>query len=171
MERTKKIISVLFIGGVQMQNTKLAIFKIGDEDYGFDIMEVTTIEKYMPINRVTNSPQNMIGVMRLREKIIPVYSLRRKFGLKEKKYDDNTRYMITISNGIPIAYEVDDMKHIISIDSEKMNDIPPLVKTQETSYIKYITNVNDQLVVVLDNNKIITENEQKILRAIIKSVQ
>jgi purine-binding chemotaxis protein CheW len=154
-----------------MQNTKLAIFKLGDEVYGMDILEVGTIEKHIPINRVTNSPHNMLGVMRLREKIIPVYSLRRKFGMEEKKYDANTRYIVTTSNGIPVAFEVDDMEQIIPLEPEQMLDLPLLVKTQDTSFMKYVCKVDDRLALVLDHNQLLEEDDQKTMRAILKSIQ
>ncbi|HWT76170.1 MAG TPA: chemotaxis protein CheW, partial [Mobilitalea sp.] len=80
-----------------MKNTKQAIFQLGDESYGLDIMEVNTIEKFITVEQVSNSPKNMKGIIRLRGDIIPVYSLRRKFGLEDKEPDDESRYIITTS--------------------------------------------------------------------------
>jgi len=167
MERTEEKRSN-FIGGVTMENTKQAIFKLGEEAYGMDIMAINSVEKPLPVEKVANSPVNMKGVINLRDEKIPVYSLRKKFGLDEKEVDEDTRLIITSSNGISIAYEVDKMDEIITLESEHILDAPPLVMNTDTSYIKAIVKNNDCLVILMDIDGILTKEEQNTIKAIIK---
>jgi purine-binding chemotaxis protein CheW len=151
-----------------MQSTKQAIFKLGDEEYGLDIMEVNTIEKFLPIEAAANLPKNIKGIIRLRGDVIPVYSLRRKFGLEDIGPDDNTRFIITTSNGILIAYEVDQMVEIVQFEPEQLNETPSIVKSKDTSYIKSITSIHDRLAIMLDHDGILTDEEQNKIKAIKK---
>jgi purine-binding chemotaxis protein CheW len=151
-----------------MQTTKQAIFMLGEEEYGLDIMDVNIIEKVIPVEPVVNFPKNLKGIINLRGDIIPVYSLKRKFGLEEKEADENTRYIITTSNGILIAYEVDKMVEIVQFEQEQLNEVPPIVKSKDTSYMKYVTNVHDRLVIILDHDGILTEDEQSKIKTVVK---
>lgn len=151
-----------------MQSTKQAIFKLGEEEYGLDIMDVNMIEKFIPVEKVANSLKNVNGMIHLRGDIIPVYSLRRKFGLDEKEADKDTRLIITTSNGILVAYEVDKMLEIAQIKPEQLNEIPSAVQSKDTSYMKSITNLNGRLVILLNHDGILSVEEQNNILSIIK---
>lgn len=151
-----------------MQSTKQAVFMLGDKEYGMDIMEVNIIEKFMRIEPVASFPNNLKGIIKLRGDVIPVYSLRRKFGLGDAEASDDTRFIITTSNGIPIAYEVDKMSEIVLFEGDQIYEVPSIVKNKDTSYMKFITNVDDRLIVILDHDGILSEDEQNKIKAVIK---
>jgi purine-binding chemotaxis protein CheW len=50
-----------------MQSTKQAIFKLGEEDYGLDIMDVNIVEKVITVEPVTGFPKNLKGIIKLRD--------------------------------------------------------------------------------------------------------
>ncbi len=148
--------------------TKQAVFILGDREYGMDIMEVNIIEKYMNIEPVAGFSNNLKGIIRLRGDVIPVYSLRRKFGLPDIQPDDDTRFIITTSNGIQIAYEIDKMTEIVEFEEEQVFEVPSIVKNKDTSYMKKVSNVDDRLIVILDQNSILSEDEQSKIMKVIK---
>lgn len=151
-----------------MQSTKQAIFKLGEESYGLDIMNINSIEKPVPIEKAANAPANMKGMIILRGDKLPVYSLRKKFRLKEKEADEDTRLVVTNSNGITIAYEVDKMEEIVAFEEEQILDVPPLVKNKDTSYIKAVTKSNDHLLILMELDGILSEEEQSKIKAMLK---
>lgn len=152
-----------------MISTKQAVFQVGNEAYGLDIMNVNTVEKNITVEKVANSPKNMKGIIRLRGDIIPVYSLRMKFGLDDKESDSDTRLIITKSNEIQMAYEVDKMLEITQIEAEQIKEVPSIVKSNNTSYMKQVTNIEEKLVILMDHDGILTDEEQSGIKAIIKS--
>ena len=150
-----------------MQNTKQAVFMLGDKEYGMDIMEVNIIEKFMNIEPVASLPSNLKGIIKLRGDVIPVYSLRRKFGLEEIEPSDDTRFIITTSNGIQIAYEVDKMSEIVQFEEDQIFEVPSIIKSKDTAYMKLVTNIDDRLIVILDHDGILSEEEQNKIKAVI----
>lgn len=151
-----------------MQSSKQAIFKLGVEEYSLDIMDVNTIEKGATIEPVSSFPQNVKGVIRLRGDVIPVYSLRKKFGMEDIESSVDTRYIVTTSNGIQTAYEVDKMAEIVQIEANQFIDVPSIIKDNDTTYIKSIANMNGRLVLNLDNNGILSEEEQNKMKVVLK---
>lgn len=152
-----------------MVNTKQAVFYLEDEVYGMDIMDVKTIEKSIVVEQIANAPKNMKGIIRLRGDVIPVYSLRSKFGLPAKQPDQDVRLLITISNGIQIAYEVDKMQGIANTDLEQMIEVPSIMKSKNTTYMKNIFNLDGRLIVLLDKDGILTKEEEEQLKKLPKS--
>ena len=150
-----------------MQSTKQAVFMLGEEEYGMDIMEVNIIEKFMAIEPVANFPSNLKGIIKLRGDVIPVYSLRRKFGMEDTQPSDDTRFIITTSNGIMIAYEIDKMSEIVQFEDDQVFEVPQLVKSKDTSYMKSVTNIGDRLIIVLDHDGILSEEEQTKIKAVV----
>ena len=64
-----------------MEEMKPVVFKLDSENYGVDIGRVLGIEREQQIVRVPNTVSYIKGIMNLRGEIIPVYDLRKKFGL------------------------------------------------------------------------------------------
>lgn len=145
-------------------STKQAVFQLNGEDYGLDIIEVSTIEKDIDINKIANSPSNVKGKINLRGREIPVYSLRRKFGIEDKNQDKDTRYLIIDVKGMDIAFEVDQVKGILDIDSSDIFDVPSVIKCNDTSYIKSIAKVDDGLILLLDSSFLLSNEEMDALK-------
>lgn len=145
------------------KDTKQVIFKVGEEEFGLDIMLVNAIEKYTNVIRIPNSPECIKGVINLRGEVIPVYSLRNKFGLKEAEITDKTKLIVTKSKGILLAYEVDEVKEIVEIPKEDIFDAPAIVKNASTEYIEYIANVQGRMIILLYHDGMITNAEKEVI--------
>lgn len=154
-------------GAILGKQTKQVIFKLGNEEYGLDIMLVNAIEKYVDLVRIPNAPTYIRGIINLRGDIIPVFNLRKKFGLPEKEIDNNTKLIVTKSHDILMAYEVDEVKEILEIPLSNISETPVIVKSQDTAYMKAVANINGRMLVLLDHNGIISENEKVHIKTLI----
>lgn len=150
-----------------MQSTKQVIFKVGNEEYGLDIMLVNAIEKYANIVSVPNSPECIKGIINLRGDVIPVYTLRKKFGHQEIQADDNTKLIVTKSKEILLAYEVDCVEEIIEIDEKSISEPPAIVRNESTTYMGGIANVEGRMILLLNHDGIISgEEKQDIMKMV-----
>lgn len=151
-----------------MQSTKQAIFKLGEEEYGIDIRNVNAVEEFIALEPVTDAPQNVKGCITLRGNQIPVYSLRKMFNMQDKEPNDDTRLMITTMDGMMIAFEVDVMQEIIEFEPDEVYEVPDILRSSETSYIKNVAKRNDRVVLFLDDTKLITEIDKSKLKDLMK---
>lgn len=150
-----------------MNEVKQVIFKLDNEEYGLDIMNVNAIEKYTDISRVPNVSKYIQGIINLRGEVIPVYSLRIKFGLPEKAIDDNSKLIITKSDGVLIAFEVDSVVEILEIVSDNISEPPMVVKTVDTAYIDKVANIEGRMILLLDLNGILSSKEKEHIEDIV----
>ncbi len=151
-----------------MQSTKQAIFNLGEDEYSLDIMDVIAIEKLVDIRPTSSLPEYFKGVINLRGDIIPVYSLRKKFGMEEIEPDVDTRFIIIFSGGVLVAFEVDKMAGIVEVNGDQQSKVPIIVQSVDTSYLKAITKVNDRLVLMMDKNGFLSEDDLKKIEKVIK---
>ena len=89
-----------------MEEMKPVVFKLDSENYGVDISRVLGIEREQQIVRVPNTVSYIKGIMNLRGEIIPVYDLRKKFGLPAVQNQD-IQFIIVRVKDSKIALEVD----------------------------------------------------------------
>ena len=143
-----------------MKDTKQVIFNVGDEEYGLDIMLVNAIEKFTSIVRVPNSPDCVKGIINLRGEVIPVYSLRKKFGLPEVQASEKTKLIVTKSKGLTLAYEVDEVKEIVEISGTQLNETPAIVRNENTGYMGAVANLSGRMIILLNHDGIITNAEK-----------
>ena len=154
-----------------MQSTKQAVFEVGEEEYGLDIMDVNIVEKYMTIEPAADLPKNVKGIIRLRGDIIPVFSLRRKFCLEDIQPNEDTRFIITTSRDHLVAFEIDKMKEIVSLEKEQIYDVPTIVNNKDTAYMKAVANHQGRLVILLDHNELLSDDEQNKVKAVMNKLK
>ena len=70
------------------------VVNLGVEQYGIDIQYVDNIVRMQRITRVPLVQPYFVGVINIRGEIIPVMSLRLKFGLEPDNYTGTTRILI-----------------------------------------------------------------------------
>ncbi|MFP4698436.1 MAG: chemotaxis protein CheW [Eubacteriales bacterium] len=144
------------------------VFKLDHEEYGLDIMNVYVIEKYQEVVKVPNTPEYIEGIINLRGEVLPIYSLRKKFNLKDIDNNEDTKVIVTYTNDMKIGFVVDSVSEIITIDEDDIQGAPRLVTGVHRKYIKSVAKLKDRMVILIDIDKIITDEEQRELGQVIE---
>ncbi len=95
--------------------TEMAVFKIGDEEYAFDIEGVQEIIRYQDTTPLPDAPPYIDGVINLRGSIIPIFSLpdRLTFDLR---VDDKTKIIVCPVHGEKVGFVVDEVDEILFVE-------------------------------------------------------
>ncbi|MCL4490888.1 MAG: chemotaxis protein CheW [Nitrospirae bacterium] len=146
--------------GVSGEILQLVTFTLGNEEYAVDILRVQEINRMKEITRVPNSPAYVEGVINLRGKVIPVVSLRKKFGLAERENDEQSRIMIMDIQGITMGLVVDAVSEVLRIPASTVEPTPPMASNISTEFIKGIAKMEDRLIILLDMDRLIGKPEE-----------
>jgi purine-binding chemotaxis protein CheW len=142
------------------ESKKYLIFKLGNEEYGIDIKKVTTIiEKDMNIARVPKTPLFIKGVINLRGEIIPVMSLRLRFGMEADTFTEDTRIIIIKLEEVSIGLIVDSVAEVMELDEESTESIANFASELTLDYITGVGKANGRIITLLNLDKLITLNE------------
>jgi purine-binding chemotaxis protein CheW len=143
------------------ETKKYLIFKLGNEEYGIDIHKITTIiEKDMNIARVPKTPLFLKGVINLRGEIIPIMSLRIRFGQSEDIFTEDSRIVIVKFDEISVGLIVDAVIEVLELDEEATESISNIAGDISLDYITGVGKANGRIITLLNLDKLVTLNEE-----------
>ena len=145
---------------------QLVSFKIDNEEFGIDILNVQEINKMTQITKVPNSPKFVEGVINLRGRVIPVVNLRVKMDLPNKEYDKDTRIIVVDLTGKTVGFLVDSVSEVLRIPRNIMEPPPSIVAGINSNYITAVGKLEDGLLILLDLEQILKQEEKAVLETV-----
>lgn len=141
------------------QKSRYLTFSIGKETYGVEIKYVIEIIGIQTITEIPELPEYIKGIINLRGKIIPVMDVRLRFKKEPIEYNDRTCVIIVDINGTSIGLIVDKVAEVIIIPDQDIVEPPQMNKGTKNRYIKNMGKVGDDVKLLLDCEKLLTEDE------------
>lgn len=133
-------------------------FRLGDEDYGIDILRVQEIRSYEEPTRVAGSPRFVKGVVNLRGVIVPIVDLRLKFGL-DANYDPFTVVIVLNIGARIVGIVVDAVSDVISLAAEQMRAVPDFDGEVDAGHLVAIATLDERMVILVDIEKLMAAPE------------
>ncbi|MCC6218847.1 MAG: chemotaxis protein CheW, partial [Aquabacterium sp.] len=99
-------------------------FRLGDEEYGIDILKVQEIRGYENPTRIANAPHFLKGVVNLRGTIVPIVDLRLRFGCNSAEYNSFTVTIVLHIGQRTIGTVVDSVSDVVEIPAEAIRPSP-----------------------------------------------
>ena len=135
---------------------QLVGFKLGDEEFCIDIINVNEIIKMQKVTSIPNAPSSVLGIVNIRGKIIAVVDTRLKLNLHSREYNNDTRIIIVEFENKSIGFIVDEVTEVLRIPKNILKDVPDIVSTEvNTDYIRSIASIEDKIVILLDLKKLL----------------
>ncbi len=125
-------------------------FRLGDEEYGIDILKVQEIRGYENPTRIANAPHFLKGVVNLRGTIVPIVDLRLRFGCSSAEYDAFTVSIVLHIGQRTIGAVVDSVSDVMEISAEHVRPAPDTNSAVDAEYIRGLAHVGDRMVILLD---------------------
>ncbi len=146
------------------------IFLVGKEEYGLDVQGVTAIEPMMDIVPVPNAPACVLGLMNLRGEVIPVYSLRKRFGMEEITDKEKNKLIVARYDGKFIALKVDEVLEMQDFEDSAVSDTPVIAKSARTTYVRAVANKQGKLVLLLEPSGMYEGDEEAQMEEVLKNL-
>ena len=103
---------------------QLVVFRLGNEEFCVQILQVQEIILLSPITRVPKTPAFVEGVINLRGEIIPVVDLRKRFGLEVGELGEDARIVVVEVEGNLVGMIVDEVTQTLSIPASQLQPPP-----------------------------------------------
>lgn len=129
-----------------MAEVKYLVFSLGEQRYGIDLSNVNGIEEDCVISHAHYESHDIKGVIHLRDMIIPVFDLKRKFCVLQSTANSKTSLIITEIHGFNLAIEVDSIVGIHVLDSEKdIKPVPVVVRNDDNGCLVGVMNIDNAI--------------------------
>jgi purine-binding chemotaxis protein CheW len=139
---------------------QLVSFKIGNEEFGINILIVQEIIKTVQITKIPNAPVFVEGIINLRGKVIPVIDLRVKLNLEKKVQDKDTRIIVLEINSKTIGFIVDEVNEVLRIPKSITEPPPDMVTGLNSEFITAVGKLDDRLITLIDLEKVLSTDEK-----------
>ena len=135
------------------------VFTVADERYGVEIMKVREIILMEPITPVPNTLGFVIGVMNLRDQVIPVFDLKKKLNVTGDVVGNGRNIIVVEIDKVVTGLQVDDVNGIMAIPVGRIEPPDLFEGTIETDYLYGLGNTENGAIILLDTTVLCAPSE------------
>lgn len=107
---------------------QLVSFAVEGQEYAIDIARVQEIVQVPEtIVHVPNAPGHVLGLITLRERLLPLVSLRNLFGLPEREMDERSRVVVVALGATAVGVVTDSVSEVLRVGKDVVDAMPPLL--------------------------------------------
>lgn len=134
-------------------------FRLEDETYGINVMQVQEVLRYSEIAPVPGAPSYVLGIINLRGNVVTVIDTRQRFGLPSEEVTDNTRIVIIEADKQVVGILVDSVAEVVYLRQSEIETTPNVGNEEAAKFIQGVCNKNDELLILVDLEKMMTAQE------------
>lgn len=148
-----------------MQTYQHIAFQLGKEEFSIPILQIQEIMKPVTTTLIPESPEYIVGIINLRDKVIPVIDLKTRMSIPENGSVEKDQRVIVVNVGtLTVGGIVDAITGVIEFNEE---NIKRDLKSISSSMIEYIDGIamlgDNRLVQILNFNKILSFTDIALL--------
>jgi purine-binding chemotaxis protein CheW len=136
-------------------------FRLGDEKYGINVMQVQEVLRITEIAPVPGAPTYVLGIINLRGNVVTVIDTRNRFGLMSKETDESSRVVIIETENHIIGILVDSVAEVVELKASEMENAPNVGNEESSKYIQGVTSTENELLILVDLNKFLSDEEKE----------
>lgn len=134
-------------------------FRLQEETYGINVMQVQEVLRYSEIAPVPGSPDYVLGIINLRGNVVTVIDTRSRFGLPPAEVSDNTRVVIIEAEKQVIGILVDSVAEVVYLKQSEVDGAPNVGTDESARFIQGVANREGELLILVDLNKLLNDEE------------
>ncbi|MFY9605249.1 MAG: chemotaxis protein CheW [Thermoplasmata archaeon] len=139
------------------ESAQYVVFRLGKEEYGFDVRVVREINNMEEVAKVHRSASHIEGVINLRGKLLTVVNLRKRFGMEPNPATEgNQRIVVVDAADAPVGFLVDEVMEVARFPKESVEKAPPYIASGiEAQYVIGIAKHEERLITLIDPLKVL----------------
>jgi len=145
---------------------QLVTFRLKDESYGINVMQVQEVLRVSEIAPVPGAPGYVLGIINQHGNVVTVIDTRSRFGLPSAEPDDRSRVVIIESEQQVVGMLVDGVAEVVELRHSEIDSAPSVGSEESARYIQGVASRGDDLLIVVDLNKLLTDREWSDMAAL-----
>ena len=147
---------------------QLVTFRLGEELYGVNIMDVKEIVRLQNVRVIPNAPYYVEGIIKLRSEIIPIIDLHKRFNIQSTSKPEDIEmeggFIILDIEGSKIGIIIDKVERVVTIKEEEVKEPPQMLSGIGNEYSEGVVREEHGYLIMLNTRKLFNASElQKII--------
>ena len=130
-------------------------FRLGDEIYGIDVLQVQEVLRITEISPVPGAPNHVLGIINLRGNVVTVIDARNRFGLAPKETDDSSRIVVVDAYEKVVGLLVDNVSEVAYVPNSQIEMAPNVGTDEGNKFVSGVSNRDGELLIMVDLAKLI----------------
>ncbi|WP_027357672.1 chemotaxis protein CheW [Desulforegula conservatrix] len=151
-----------------IQAAQYLTYRLEDEVFAVDVAKVREILDYTPATKIPGTPDFISGIINVRGSVIPVVNMRIKFGLPNTEKTVNTCIVVmeigSDEEKTILGALVDSVQEVFELEAAMIEPPPKMGTRLKTEYIKGIGKRNNELIIILDIDRVFSNSELMIIK-------
>lgn len=149
------------INNTSFTERQLVTFKLGEDEFGVDIMNVKEIIRVPDITKVPNAPDYVEGACNLRGNVLPIIDGRTWLNLERRNRDENSRVIVIDVDGNATGVVVDKVSEVMRVNVADIEEPPQIVRNVNADYLNGVVKLENgnRLIMLLDVVKALQINK------------
>jgi purine-binding chemotaxis protein CheW len=138
---------------------ELISFRIGDQEFCVDIMEVREIRGWTPATALPQAPAFVRGVINLRGAVLPIVDLGARLGLSAA--DPTARHVIIVAqveNQI-VGLLVDAVSDILTVTDDMIQPTPDVASEMVRTFVRGLLAIEGRMVSFISLDRVLPDRE------------
>lgn len=144
----------------EIQELQLAGFYLGDNLFAVDIMRIKEIVIPQKLSGFPLQNTALDGMINLRGQLIPVMSLRARFGMPVRTGGPGKLMIVSVAGRL-VALAVDDLDEVITVPIRDLAAPPDMLEGVGTEYLVAVCLSNDRMYLVLNIDSLFATLERQ----------
>ncbi len=149
------------------ENTQYLTFTLDEEQYAVDVVKVREVLEVPKLTRIPSMPSFMQGVINIRGSVVPVISLRSKFGMAQTERTVDTSIIVMDiernDETLTVGCLADSVQEVIEIDPSSIEPAPHLGTKVETTFISGIGKKGEEFIIILDIDRVFRSDDLPVV--------
>ncbi|WP_409269546.1 chemotaxis protein CheW [Massilia sp. BHUDP2] len=133
-------------------------FRLGEEEYGVDILKVQEIRGHDPLTRIANAPDFIQGVVNLRGIIVPIVDLRLRFGITATRKQPRVVIILNVGGRV-IGMVVDGVSDVVRLGPTDIRPAPEMGSSFGADFLLGLGTIDERMLILLDIEALMASSE------------
>jgi len=141
---------------LESEARQFVIFRLGKEEFGFDVANVREIQSIDNITTVHGSAKYIEGVMNLRGKLVTIINMRSRFGMESSQEKGEPKIVVIDAADALVGFIVDEVTEVVHISDSTIEKVPTHIASKiESEYVIGIAKREERLITLIDPLKVL----------------
>lgn len=160
------IVLLTRLAGVEEDVKKLLVFLMHGRKYALGLSSIDRVIRMVDVTPLPHAPEIVSGVINLHGRVIPVFDIRRRFGLPERPTDLNDQMIVARASDWTVSLVVENIEGVMQVPRDQI--LPPEQVLQSMEYVEGTFTIGSDIVFIHDLDTFLSLDEkQRLDRALL----
>ena len=146
-------------------SNQLVVFTLETQHYALPLARVQRVVRMVEVTPLPKAPEIVLGVIDLQGDIIPVISMRKRFGLTEPEASLSDQIIVADTSTRSVALVVNSVTGVVERTAEEVTDAEKIVPGAQ--YVEGMTRLDDGILFIHNLDRLLSKKEEQQIEGLL----